>query len=324
MHADVRRVLVHLAAGVGNVVLATPLLVALQEMGFDVDVWLSADYKETADLLRPWNVVRGVFAESAPPSFARYARIIAAAPPFYSARFDRVFARAANLVHRPPASLFYEDEQEYYLAFARALGYPQNRKPWCSLPISANGSCGVTAQTVVLAPGCKTGEMAAKRWPHFAELAECFADVALVGTGDDRLRADGTAFEFPAHVRSFIDCLSLRETAELLAGAGVVVANDSGLAHVAAAVGVPTIILFGPTPHQTLGPFPPNVVMLRQGLACEPCWFHSRFLACHRRLTCLEGLPVETVVRSIERLGIARRRANLQVSIPAVAGDSIR
>src|SRR5206468_4454091 len=52
--------LVHLASGVGNIVLATPLLVALDEMGLTVDVWLDADYPETADLLRPWSVVRHV------------------------------------------------------------------------------------------------------------------------------------------------------------------------------------------------------------------------------------------------------------------------
>ena len=63
-----RSVLVHLGAGVGNVVLATPLLMALNELGFTIDVLLAADYPQTADLLRPWSVVREVFAHGAAPT----------------------------------------------------------------------------------------------------------------------------------------------------------------------------------------------------------------------------------------------------------------
>ena len=137
--------------------------------------------------------------------------------------------------------------------------------------------------------------MAAKRWPYFPELAERFEDVAVVGTADDLRCYDGTAFQFPRHVRLFIDALTLRETAELLATAGAVVGNDSGLSHVAAAVGTPTVMLFGPTPHRSLGQFPPNVKVLRAGLECEPCWFGARFQACAMQIHCLRQLAVETV-----------------------------
>ena len=53
-------VLVHLGAGIGNVVLATPLLVALGRMDYTIDLWLSADYPETADLFMDWATVRRV------------------------------------------------------------------------------------------------------------------------------------------------------------------------------------------------------------------------------------------------------------------------
>ena len=52
--------LVHLASGIGNIVLATPLLVALAELGFTIDVDLDADYPQTADLLEPWSIIRRV------------------------------------------------------------------------------------------------------------------------------------------------------------------------------------------------------------------------------------------------------------------------
>ena len=294
-------VLVHLAAGIGNVVLATPLLVALNEMGFVVDLMLDADYTETAELFRDWSSIRAVVSDK-PRTKDRYGLLVPAVPPFYWKRFAPLYARDRRLVRRPPDKLFYKDEQEYYLAFARALGYPAEQKPMYRLPICASQAVDVTCGTLVLAPGCKTGEMALKRWPYFAELAQAFDDVAVVGTSADLLRADGTSLEFPAHVRVLLDKLSLRETAEVMASAGAVVGNDSGLCHLAGASGAPTVIIFGPTPNVSLGSFPSNVVVLRAGLDCEPCWFGERFRACNRRIDCLRAVSVEDVTRVLREL----------------------
>lgn len=292
-------ILVQLGAGIGNIVLATPLLIALQELGFAADVLLAADYAETSGLLRPWSVVREIFTRLAQPPLAQYERIAPALPPFYQARFGRAISHQPHAIKRPPDALFYGNEQEFYLHFARSLDYPPDRSPRPSLPIAPAEKCGVTSRTVVLAPGCKTGIMATKRWPHFGALAAAFEDVVVVGTVDDLRQSDGAPMQFPPHVRSFVGKLSLRETAELMAAAGVVVGNDSGLSHVAAAVGTPTIMLFGPTPHQSLGPLPPNVTVLRGGLPCEPCWFKDRFRACGRKIECLATLRVETVIREV-------------------------
>jgi ADP-heptose:LPS heptosyltransferase len=303
-------VLVHLASGVGNIVLATPLLVALAETGFAVDVLMDADYPETADLLRGWSVVRAVYGAGHKGLLrgGSHRFVVPAVPPFYWPRFAHVYEGVAGLVARPPDSLFYEDEQEYYLGFARALGYPANLRPFYRLPVCpAPEEGGVTARTLVIAPGCKTGEMSAKRWPHFPRLAEEFADVAVVGRREDLARHGGAPFNFPRHARLFVDRLTLSETAALLASAGVVVGNDSGLSHVAAAVGAPTLMIFGPTPHRTLGHLPPNVCVLRAGLDCEPCWFGARFAACETRLDCLDGVTVESVAREARALlGLSR------------------
>lgn len=278
------RALVHLAAGIGNIVFGSPLLIALHEMGYAVDLRLSADYGGAEDLFTDWSAVRRVVsgAEALQIPDETYDAVIPAIPPFYWARFRRFYSPR---LFRPADALFYENEQAYYLAFARALGYPSNRHPAFSLPIAPREFPGVGPDTVVLAPGCKTGEMALKRWPWYATLAERFDDVAVVGTPDDIAQPC-----FPSHARSFVGCLSLRETAELMAGAGLVIANDSGLAYVAAAAGVPTLILFGPTPDRTLGPMPSHVTIFRSGLDCQPCWFGPRFAACDRRIDCLRDL----------------------------------
>jgi len=315
-----RRCLVHLASGVGNIVLATPLLVALDELGYEVDVCLDADYAETAQLLQPWSIVRSVHGgglaallrtrRAGPERADEWDVIVPALPPFYWPRFARAYdgpvalARGrAWVLPRPPDRVFAADEQAFYLAFARTLGYPDAARPMPCLPIGPRESeTRVGARTVVLAPGCKTGTMAAKRWPWFELLAERFEDAVVVGTGDDLRRFDGAAMRFPAGVRSFADRLTLRETAELMAAAGVVVGNDSGLSHVAAACGVPTLMLFGPTDDRCLGALPTNAIVLRAGLPCEPCWRAAPLAACARRIDCLAHLDVDRVERAVRAL----------------------
>jgi ADP-heptose:LPS heptosyltransferase len=292
--------LVHLAAGIGNIVLATPLLVLLARRGFTVDARIDGDYPETADLLRGWGALRRIsVGESAPA--ASYHAVLPALPPFYWSRYAADYRSVANAVQRPDDAAFYRDEQRWYLAFAASLGgvVTPADAPCCTLPVPAEPDLGVGPETLVLAPGCKGGEMAAKRWPYFPALAEAYADVALVGTAEDMARCG----PFPAHVRSLVGRLSLRQTAGAMAAGAAVVANDSGLGHVAAALGVPTVLIFGPTPADTLGRFPPNVTVLRPTAGCAPCWFSpARFGACSGRIDCLRGIVPERVATALVAL----------------------
>jgi ADP-heptose:LPS heptosyltransferase len=293
-------VLVHLASGIGNIVLATPLLRVLDRNGFDVDVVLDADYPGIGSLFKGWSVVRNIHSAPDHHRFLHlYRHVLAAIPPFYWKGYARRYSCAQAQLFRPPDCLFYRDEQRYYLEFARSLGCDISDPPYYFLPVTSDQNIRSSASTLVLAPGCKTGEMAAKRWPYFPELADKFRNVTVIGTSDDLIRFDGSPMRFSDHVTLLVDQLSLKETATCVASAAAVVANDSGLGHVAGAVGVPTKLIFGPTGHLSLGRFPPNVTILRRGLSCEPCWFARRFQACSGEVTCLRELSAEDVAVSV-------------------------
>lgn len=311
-------VLVHLASGIGNIVLATPLLIVLGRAGFIADVLIDADYPGVAELLEGWSAVRAIYdGRRTYPSLTSYAHVIAAIPPFYWKRYASWYAGLERAPYRAPDALFYRDEQAYYLDYARPLGCDISTPPDYFVPIAPESNDIVGPTTLVLAPGCKTGEMLAKRWPFFPQLADRFDDVVLIGTDDDLTRFDGSRMQFSDRVRSFVGRLSLLGTAHMIANAGMVVANDSGLGHLAAAVGVPTILLFGPTPHSTLGHLPANVTILRRGLSCEPCWFATRFDACDGDVSCLKEITVEEVCNMV--------RCHVAASItPAVSPDRCR
>jgi ADP-heptose:LPS heptosyltransferase len=316
-------VLVHLASGIGNIVLATPLLMTLSRQGYAVDLLVDGDYAETAALFRGWSALRAVYngkANERPGG--DYCVRIPAIPPFYWNRYARHYRNATNSLARPPDALFYRDEQAYYLEFARSLGCDLDQGLSYSFPAPRDQTQGITAATLVLAPGCKTGEMAAKRWPHFPSLAERFADVVVVGTPDDLSHFRGAQMHFPGHVRSLVGCLSLVQVAGVLAAAGVVVANDSGLGHVAGAVGAPTVLLFGPTSDRALGRLPGNVTVLRTGLPCEPCWFSQRFSRCAGNIDCLDRLAVEDVVNAVMTAGNVPLRSQTPLGPSAISFPS--
>ncbi len=160
--SDRARVLVHLASGVGNIVLATPLLGVLARNGFVVELLLDADYADVSGLFEGWSAVQCVQNRRS-LALTSYEHVIVAVPPFYWRRFC---SRYAGLrVVRPPDELFYENEQAYYLEFARLLGCDVGDPSHYFLPVSQR----VVGRTVVLAPGSKPAEMAAKRWPRRAK-----------------------------------------------------------------------------------------------------------------------------------------------------------
>ena len=105
--------------------------------------------------------------------------------------------------------------------------------------LSRNGYC-------VFAPGAEYGP--AKRWPagHFAQLAGLLdMPVVLLGSGKEAALCEEISQAAPGRCANLAGKTSLEEALCLIAGAGHVVSNDSGLMHVAAAFGVPQVAVFG-------------------------------------------------------------------------------
>jgi heptosyltransferase-2 len=164
---------------------------------------------------------------------------------------------------------------------------------------------------VALAPGSIWGS---KRWPYYPELAARLAErvpVVAVGGPDDRPLGDGIVGAVPAgRGANACGALGLRESAALIARAAALVTNDSAPLHLAQAVAVPTIAVFGPTiPEFGFGPRGPRDQALGvTGLPCRPCSRHgppSCPLGHHR---CMTSLTVDDVLHAIEETGALRRR----------------
>ncbi len=175
--------------------------------------------------------------------------------------------------------------------------------------IRAHAGSGGLPPVWVFAPGTTYGE--AKVWPReraveFAARAVQDRGVRLVLLGDGgaaplaaSLAEGRAAGPTGPGVEDLTGRTTVAEAAAVLAGADAFVGNDSGLMHLAAAIGVPTVGLFGSTnPAWTAPRGRATAVVAAEGFSCRPCYRRT----CNNEVFCLATIGSETVLAAIDRL----------------------
>ena len=157
---------------------------------------------------------------------------------------------------------------------------------------------------LALCPGAEYGP--AKRWPpaHFAAVAEahlrrCGA-VWLLGARADAPACAAIVAALPERLRArtfdLAGCTSLLDAVDLLARADQVVTNDSGLMHVACALDVPVVAVYGSSSPAFTPPLSERARVVRQVLPCSPCFERICPLG---HTDCLIRLAPDRVVREL-------------------------
>jgi heptosyltransferase-2 len=146
-------------------------------------------------------------------------------------------------------------------------------------------------------PGAEYGP--AKRWPaaHFATLARSLGErgyrIGLFGSPKDRAVADEICALAPGLCDNLCGATSLEQAIDLLAIADLVVCNDSGLMHVAAALDRPIVALYGSSSPGFTPPLSDRADILSLNLDCSPCFKRECPLG---HLDCLNKLSPEQVL----------------------------
>ena len=134
---------------------------------------------------------------------------------------------------------------------------------------------GLSGPVVGISPGAAYGN--AKRWmpDRFAEAGARLAMPALIfGSPAERPLCEEVAAGLRragAEARNLAGETTLREFIDLAAACRVFLTNDSGAMHVASALGVPTVTVFGATDDTTTGPTGPMAQIVREHAECSPC-----------------------------------------------------
>jgi heptosyltransferase-2 len=128
---------------------------------------------------------------------------------------------------------------------------------------------------IALAPGAAH---ATKRWPFphwrtlFHRVVQQGFDVAIVGGSDDASLGASLVNGARAHARNAAGRFGLQSTGALLQRATVLVSGDTGVMHMATAVGTPVVALFGPTVRPFgFFPYTSRARVIELGLPCRPC-----------------------------------------------------
>ncbi len=154
---------------------------------------------------------------------------------------------------------------------------------------------------VVINPGAAYGS--AKRWypERFAAVADFLAKergmtaVLIGGPAEVEVGKDIAAvMQSPA--LNFVGKTSVRQMMSLIDAASLMITNDSGPMHVAAAFNVPIVAIFGPTNHTTTSPFTDSYRIVRHDVGCSPCMLRE----CPTDHRCMDRVTVDDVIEAVE------------------------
>lgn len=163
-----------------------------------------------------------------------------------------------------------------------------------------------TLPIIAICPGAEYGP--SKRWPadHFAALVRILRErgfaVWLFGSANDLAVASAIESMVPDRASQLVNLCgktTLLEALDLLGLAAGVVANDSGLMHVAAAIGQPVVALFGSTTPRETPPLTEQARVLERTLPCRPCF--QRTCPLHHG-ECLRGISPREVATSLSEI----------------------
>jgi lipopolysaccharide heptosyltransferase II len=208
-----------------------------------------------------------------------------------------------------PRASYHTHAVDWYLAVLPLLKVPVHwnfewipRRPEVAAAIVEKWPEAKSRRWFILQPGARWLN---KRWPveHFAELARRLAsrdsdwNFAILGGAEDQALGQALAKAAPAGSLDLTGKLSLPEMVEWIRLSELVVTNDTGPMHVAAALGKRVVALFGPTEPARTGPYRQIQHALQLNLPCVPCMkSHCTYF---KPLECLRALSPAAVFDSV-------------------------
>ncbi len=206
----------------------------------------------------------------------------------------------------PPRNPVRLHQKFYYLDLATALGAPGDEslpelRPAPGTGIAPETAPLAAAPRVALCPGAEYGP--AKQWPveNFVAVGQALSErgfgLVILGAAGDAPLAAQLAAHLPTAVNRAGET-TLAEFIAELAGCQLAVSNDSGAMHLASALGVRTVAIFGSTEPALTGPLGPRTAVLRHHVPCSPCFLRE----CPIDFACMNNITPAMVLAAADKL----------------------
>jgi heptosyltransferase II len=164
---------------------------------------------------------------------------------------------------------------------------------------------GITTRAPIVAINPGATNSRAKQWlpDRFAETADRLSErdgfqTVIVGAAGDTVAASEVARRMKSNAAMLAGKTDIGELKAVLASAALVLSNDTGAAHVSAALGVPTVVVFGPTEHVSTRPLSDLATVVRHNVECSPCMLRD----CPIDHRCMTRVEVDDVYRAARNL----------------------
>jgi len=194
----------------------------------------------------------------------------------------------------------------YYLEMVRALGCTGDHKEFHFhvadqekfLGRSLLEASGMKREGgfIGIAPGAAYGP--AKRWfpERFAAVAdrlieEFSVDIGLFGSGADRETTEAISRHARHPLIDLAGATTLKDAISIMATCRLFISNDSGLMHIAGALGVPTLAIFGSTNPVATSPIGESNIIIHKDIPCSPCLKEE----CPEDFQCMDMITVDDV-----------------------------
>jgi lipopolysaccharide heptosyltransferase II len=225
----------------------------------------------------------------------------------------------------PPQALDAMHESRYFLGLLRHAGWTDSDAEIPAAGIEVTQAARDAAEQTLLQAGARLGSWrcavapgaaygAAKCWlpERFAALADrlisqCDADVIFFGTPAETEIVSRIAAAMSRPAITLVGKTSLRDLPGLLSACSAFIGNDSGAMHVAAAVGLPVVGIFGPTDPVRTAPLTRQFTLIQEPVSCSPCFLR----ACPIDHRCMTRIQVDRVFEAAQ---VLRPSANLSKS----------
>ncbi|MEE9910667.1 MAG: lipopolysaccharide heptosyltransferase II [Deltaproteobacteria bacterium] len=213
---------------------------------------------------------------------------------------------------RRTARIFQVHQIDYYLEMVKALGCANVDRalhldtfisPATAREVLQQFLPGHERKIIGLAPGATYGP--AKRWlpDRFAAAADRLsadldAQVVIFGGKTDREAAEQVRGQARTNIINLAGKATLVESIYLISQCRLFISNDSGLMHVAGALNIPTVAVFGSTNPITTSPAGDKTILVRKDVSCSPCLKKT----CPTDFRCMTMVTVDDVVAAANTL----------------------
>lgn len=311
-------ILVQVSFGIGNAVMKTPMLLALRRLypKMPIDVWCchTPGWYVLEGLREHWSQPKPLFnIQKRTESFGGHSIAIITEPRDDTFRRSAVATKYIEHTKEKLGLFSNRHEVEVNMDLVRQLGYrgltpsprifiPKEIQQKMDNDLLKHQFSKYKAVVAIHNGSLDTKLWRLKRWEDnkVIELMEALKIRNIlpltIGTEPGSVaKISGTL--------NFTRKMSIKETGALLSRCSLLVSTDSGPAHLADAVGIPTIVLFGPTYPIKNRPYNYGEVITADK-KCSPCYWTPRMTKCERNI-CMEKICVEDVMTRIdERLKI--------------------